>query len=47
MNKIIIDNEFKKLIPPLTPDEFKQLEENIISEGIRDNLIIWNNILIE
>ncbi len=47
MNKIIIDNEFKKLIPPLTPDEFKQLEENIISEGIRDNLIIWNNILID
>jgi N6-adenosine-specific RNA methylase IME4 len=47
VNKIIIDNEFKKLIPPLTPDEFKQLEENIISEGIRDNLIIWNNILID
>lgn len=44
---IIIDNEFKNLIPPLSKDEFKQLEKNILADGIRDPLIVWNNILID
>lgn len=44
---IKIDNEFKKLIPPLSIDEFKQLEENILSEGIRENIIVWNNVIID
>ena len=44
---IKIDDEFKKLIPPLSADEFKQLEENILSEGIRENIIIWNGIIID
>ena len=38
---IIIDEEFKNLIPPLSPDEFAQLEENCTKEGIRDALIVW------
>ena len=50
--QIFIDQEFKELIPPLSKDEFKQLEENCISEGIRDALIVWKhpdgrNILID
>jgi len=44
---IHIDPEFKKLIPPLQDDEFQQLEENILSEGCRDPLIVWGNILID
>lgn len=42
-----IDEEFKKLIPPLSDDEFKQLEENILSEGIRENIIVWNDVIID
>lgn len=38
---LIIDKEFESLIPPLTGDEYRQLEENCINEGIRDALIIW------
>lgn len=38
---IIVDQEFKNLIPPLTPEEFTQLEENCVREGIRDPLTIW------
>ena len=38
---IIIDEEFKNLIPPLSPDEYTQLEENCVKEGIRDALIVW------
>lgn len=38
--KIKIDEEFKNLIPPLSAESFKQLEENIISDGCRDALIV-------
>lgn len=42
-----IDDEFKNLIPQLTNEEFKQLEENILKEGCREPLIIWNNTIID
>ena len=44
---IIVDDEFKKLIPPLTAEERKGLEESILKEGCRDALILWGNILID
>jgi N6-adenosine-specific RNA methylase IME4 len=42
-----IKDEFKKLIPPLTAEEFKQLEDNCISEGIRDAIVTWNGYIID
>ena len=45
--KLTIDNEFKNLIPPLTADEYRGLEESILSEGCRDSLIAWHGILID
>lgn len=39
---IIVDDEFKSLIPPLSPDEYSQLEENIVRDGIRDPLVVWH-----
>jgi N6-adenosine-specific RNA methylase IME4 len=42
-----IKDEFKKLIPPLTVEEFKQLEDNCISEGIRDAIVTWNGYIID
>lgn len=39
---IRIDKEFESLIPPLTDEEFKQLEENIVRDGIRDPLVVWH-----
>ena len=38
---IRIDPEFQALIPPLTADEYAQLEKNILKDGIRDPLVIW------
>jgi len=38
---ITIDEEFKNLIPPLSDEEFSQLEENCVREGIRDPLVVW------
>lgn len=45
--KIKIDKEFKKIIPPLTPDEYKQLETNLTEDGCRDPLVTWQGILLD
>ena len=46
MINLKIDPEFQSQIPPLTDDEFKQLEENILKEGkLLSPLIVWNNTL--
>lgn len=42
-----IDQEFKSLIPPLTNEEYEQLEQNIINEGCRDALVTWNDTLVD
>lgn len=47
MKNLKINEEFKKLIPPLTQEEFNQLEQNCISDGIREAIIIWNEIIID
>ncbi len=44
---ITIDNEFRTLIPPLTGEEFDQLESNCIENGIQDSLKTWRGILID
>jgi len=47
MKQIEIKEEFKKLIPPLTTEEYKQLEDNCLEEGIREKIILWNNYIID
>jgi hypothetical protein len=42
-----IDNEFKNLIPPLTKEEYQQLENNLVKEGCIDALVIWNGTLVD
>lgn len=42
MKPFRVDEEFKNLIPPLSPDEYKQLEDNILADGVRDPLVVWN-----
>jgi N6-adenosine-specific RNA methylase IME4 len=39
MNFQVIE-ELKNLIPPLTKEEFNQLEDNIFNDGIRDALVV-------
>lgn len=45
---IKIDPEFEQQIPPLRPEELKQLEDNILEDGVILNpLIIWNGVLVD
>ena len=48
MINLKIDPEFQSQISPLTDDEFKQLEENILKEGkLLSPLIVWGNTLVD
>lgn len=38
---IFINKELRDLIPPLSEEEFEQLEKNVVAEGIRDPLVVW------
>ena len=42
-----IDKEFQSLIPPLTDDEYRRLEKSILSEGVREPIITWNDTIID
>ena len=45
--KIIIDGQFKSLLPALDKKTFEQLEANILENGCRDALVLWNDIIID
>lgn len=52
MHNIQIDSEFQALIPPLSAEERAQLEANLLADGCRDPLVVWEtsdgqNILID
>ncbi|MBQ5522272.1 MAG: hypothetical protein IIT86_05590 [Oscillospiraceae bacterium] len=46
--ELVIDPEFADKIPPLTEDEYRLLEENILADGkIISPLITWNGIIVD
>jgi len=48
MSKLQIDQEFKKLIPPLSEEEYMQLEQNIITQSKCLNaIILWDGIVVD
>ncbi len=42
-----IDKTFQTLIPPLSSEEYKLLEDNLLREGCRDPICIWNGTIID
>ena len=48
LQNLRIDPEFESKIPPLREEELKQLEENILADGVVINpLIVWNGIIVD
>jgi len=47
MTPLKISPKFKNLIPPLSGEEFSQLEENIIVQGCRDAIKLWRGTIID
>ena len=44
---IVIDKEFRTLIPPLTVEEYNGLKASILADGCRDALVLWGDILVD
>ncbi len=43
-----IDSDFAERIPKLTPDEFQQLEANILADGmVISPIIIWDGVIVD
>lgn len=48
LQHLTIDPEFASKIPPLREEELKQLEENILADGVVINpLIVWNGVIVD
>ncbi|WP_127806668.1 plasmid replication/partition related protein [Hydrogenophaga sp. NH-16] len=46
MNIVVLE-ELKAYIEPLTPDEHDALERSLLAEGCRDALVLWGDILVD
>jgi hypothetical protein len=44
---IVIKEELRVYIDPLTSDEFAALEHSLLNEGCRDSLVLWGDILVD
>ncbi len=42
-----IDETIKKIIPPLSDEELKILENNIIRDGCREPICVWKNTIVD
>ena len=47
LKKLQIDDEFKHLIRPLKRKEFLQLEQNLLADGCRDPIVVWNDVIVD
>lgn len=45
--RLNVDEEFKKIAPPISRSEYAELEKSIMSEGCRDPIIIWNGVIVD
>jgi len=44
---IQINEELKAYIDPLTPQEHEALERSLLTEGCRDALVLWGDVLVD
>ena len=49
MQKLKIDPELRDLLPPLTDEEYKQLEKNIVENGFDKNfpIMVWHDFIVD
>ncbi len=44
---IVVNEDLKAYIEPLTPDEEEALERSLLTEGCRDALVLWGDVLVD
>ncbi|HSW16969.1 MAG TPA: plasmid replication/partition related protein [Ramlibacter sp.] len=44
---VVVNEDLKAYIDPLTPDEYEALERSLLAEGCRDALVLWGEVLVD
>jgi hypothetical protein len=44
---IVVNEELKAYIDPMNPEEYEALERSILTEGCRDALVLWGDVLVD
>ena len=44
---ITINPKFANLLPPLLPEEDEKLEASILTDGVRERIILWNGAIVD
>ena len=44
---IVVRDDLKAYIDPLTPEEHQALERSLLNEGCRDALVLWGELLVD
>ncbi|KIQ30212.1 plasmid replication/partition related protein [Variovorax paradoxus] len=44
---IVVNEELKAYIDPMSPEEYAALERSILTEGCRDALVLWGEVLVD
>ena len=44
---IVVNEDLKAYIEPMTPEEYEALERSLLAEGCRDALVLWGEILVD
>lgn len=44
---IVVNEDLKAYIDPLTADEYEALERSLLAEGCRDALVLWGDTLVD
>ena len=47
IERLKIDEEFRTIIPPLTADEYANLERSLRLEGCRDAIRVWDGVIVD
>ena len=42
-----VNPKFKSLIPPLSKEEFDGLEQDILANGVREAIVVWNGTIVD
>ncbi|HYP71088.1 MAG TPA: plasmid replication/partition related protein [Variovorax sp.] len=44
---VVVNEELKAYIDPLTSEEYEALERSLLTEGCRDALVLWGDVLVD
>jgi len=47
MKELIIDKEFRDLIPKMDMEEYARLTDSLKEEGCRDAIVTWKNVIVD